>query len=31
MFSQYYTEINVLALSVFIALAESVETPGRVY
>lgn len=31
MFSQYYTEINVWVLSVFISLAESVETPGRVY
>lgn len=31
MFSKYYIEINVLALSVFTALAESVETLGRVY
>lgn len=31
MFSKYYVVINALALSVFIALAESVETPGIVY
>lgn len=31
MFCKYYADINALALSVFIALAEAVETPGRVY
>lgn len=31
MFSKYYIEMNAFALSVFIALAESAETLGRVY
>lgn len=31
MFSKYYIEINALASSMFIALAESVDTPDRVY
>jgi hypothetical protein len=31
LFSKHDIEINALALPVFITLAQSIETPGRVY